>query len=127
MWQRAFEKIPDLVKERVGVVLSENTDLVMQCSTTITSTSTTLKNLYIGTEYHESYSTNIYSDQTEKMDRLFKTYITPQLKDIYHPAILQEWKLNIDAKEYEKNMLHYSKPSKKNLIVLTSLNTGHSQ
>ena len=36
------------------------------------------------------------------MDRLFKTYITPQLKEIYHPAILQEWKLNIDAKEYEK-------------------------
>ena len=33
-----LKKIPDLVKERVGVVLSENTDLVMQCSTTITST-----------------------------------------------------------------------------------------
>ena len=98
-----MKKIPDLVKERVGVVLSENTDLVMQCSTTITSTSNMLKNLYIGTQYHSSYSTNIYSYQTEEMDRLFKTYITPQLKQIYHPAILQEWKLNIDAKEYEKN------------------------
>ena len=80
---------------------TENTDLVMQCSTTITSTSSTLKNLYIGTQYHSLYLTNIYSDQTEKMDRLFKTYITPQLKEIYHPEILQEWKLNIDAKEYE--------------------------
>ena len=79
-------------------MLSENTNLVMQCSTTITSTSTTLKNLYIGTQYHSSYSTNIYSDQTEIMDKLFKTYITPQLKVIYHPEILQEWKLNIDAK-----------------------------
>ena len=47
-----LKKIPDLIKERVGVELSENTDLVMQCSTTITSTSTTLKNLYIGTQYH---------------------------------------------------------------------------
>ena len=45
------------------------------------------------------------------MDRLFKTYITPQLKDIYHPAIIQEWKLNIDAKEYEKNILICRKPS----------------
>ena len=80
MWLRAFEKKSDLVKERVGVVLSENTDLVMQCSTTITSTSTTLKNLYIGTQYHSLYSTDNYSDQTEKMDRLIKTYITPQLK-----------------------------------------------
>ena len=77
----------------------------MQCSTTITSTSTTLKNLYIGTQYHESYSTDIYSNQTEEMDRLFKTYNTPQLKEIYHPEILQEWKLNIDAKEYEKIFL----------------------
>ena len=51
------------------------------------------------------------SDQTEKMDRLFKTYITPQLKEIYHPAILQEWKLNIDAAEYEKNMTLTNVPS----------------
>ena len=116
MRRRAFEKIPDLVKERVGAVLTENTDLVMKCSTTITSTSSTLKNLYIGTQYHSLYSTNIYSDQTEKMDRLFKTYITPQLKEIYHPVILQEWKLNIDAKEYEKNMLLCHVPSTKKRI-----------
>ena len=38
------------------------------------------------------------------MDRLFSTYITPQIKEIYHLAILQEWKLNIDSAEYEKNM-----------------------
>ena len=38
------------------------------------------------------------------MDRLFSTYITPQIKEIYHPAIIQEWKLNIYAAEYEKNM-----------------------
>ena len=65
-----LKKIPDLVKERVGAVKTENTDLVMQCITTITSTSTTLKNLYIGTQYHSLYSTNTYSDQTDKMDRL---------------------------------------------------------
>ena len=92
-------------------MLTENTDLVMLFSTTITSTSSTLKNLYIGTQYHSFYSTNIYSDQTEKMDRLFKTYITPQLKELYHPAILQEWKLNIDAAEYEKRMILFHVPS----------------
>ena len=73
MRQRAFEKIPDLFKERVGAVLTENTDLVMLCRTTITSTSSTLKNLYIGTQYHSLYSTNNYSDQTEEIDRLFRT------------------------------------------------------
>ena len=85
-------------------MLKENTDLVMLCRTTITSTSSTLKNLYIGTQYHSLYSTDNYNDQTEEMDRLFRTYITPQMKEIYHPEILQERKLNIDAAEYEKNM-----------------------
>ena len=124
-----LKKIPDLVKERVGAELSENTDLVIQCSTTITSTSTTLKNLYIGTQYHSLYSTNNYSDQTEKMERLFKTYIKPQLKEIYHPTFIQERKLNIDAKEYEKNMTltHVPSTKKKELIVLTILITGLSQ
>ena len=83
-------------------MLTENTDLVMLFRTTITSTSSTLKNLYIGTQYHSLYSTDNYNDQTEEMDRLFRTYITLQMKEIYHPAIIQEWKLNIDAAEYEK-------------------------
>ena len=65
-------KIPDLVKERFGAVLTENTDLVMLFRTTITSTSSTLKNLYIGTQYHPLYLTGNYSDKTEEMDRLFK-------------------------------------------------------
>ena len=38
------------------------------------------------------------------------------MKEIYHPAILQEWKLNIDAKEYEKHMLICRKPSSKKRI-----------
>ena len=38
------------------------------------------------------------------------------MKEIYHPAIPQEWKLNIDAKEYEKNMLICRKPSSKKRI-----------
>ena len=45
------------------------------------------------------------------MDRLFSTYVTPQIKEIYHPEIIQEWKLNIDAAEYEKNMTLSNVPS----------------
>ena len=47
------------------------------------------------------------------MDRLFSTYVTPQIKEIYHPAIIQEWNLNIDAAEYEKNMTISHVPSYK--------------
>ena len=45
------------------------------------------------------------------MDRLFSTYVTPQIKEIYHPAIIKERKLNIDDAEYEKNMTISHVPS----------------
>ena len=99
-----FKKLPLWVKDRVGAEVKVNSDLVMLCHTTITSTSYTLKKIYIGRYYHSSYSTDNYSDRKEAMDILFSTYVTPQIKEIYHPAIIQKWRLNIDAAEYEKNM-----------------------
>ena len=35
---------------------------------------------------------------------IFIAYVAPLLKDINNPALLQEWKLNLDAAEYEKHM-----------------------
>ena len=62
------------------------------------------------------------------MSNIFNTYITPQIKEINHPAILQEWKLNIDAAEYERNIAEKYKPSEKiKLIVLMITNTGQHQ
>ena len=62
------------------------------------------------------------------MSRLFITYVPPQMKEIYHPAIIQEWKLNIDAAEYEKYMTLSHVPSYlKKLIVLMISNTGLRQ
>ena len=46
------------------------------------------------------------------MNTIFSTYVAPQIKEIKHPALLQEWKLNIDAVEYENNMkADMNKPS----------------
>ena len=33
--------------------------------------------------------------------KIFSAYVEPLLKYINHPALLQEWKLNLDAAEYE--------------------------
>ena len=35
---------------------------------------------------------------------IFSTYDVTLLKDINHPTLLQEWKLNPDAAAYEKNI-----------------------
>ena len=37
--------------------------------------------------------------------KIFSAYVVPLLKDINHPALLQEWKLNIDAAEYEQILM----------------------
>ena len=50
------------------------------------------------------------------MSNILNTYVTPQIKEINHPAFLQEWKLNIDAAEYERNMAANMYPSEKNVI-----------
>ena len=69
----------------------------MLCYTTITSTSNTLKNLLINSNYHSSYSTETFNTNDEQMRKLFSTYVTPQIKEINHPSIIQEWKINIDV------------------------------
>ena len=35
---------------------------------------------------------------------IFSVYVVPLLKYINHPALLQEWKLNLDATSYERNI-----------------------
>ena len=55
--------------------------------------------MIIGTDYHLSYSTEKFNTEKEETRRLFSTYVTPQIKEINHLEIIQEWKLNIDAAE----------------------------
>ena len=51
------------------------------------------------------------------MSTIFSTHVTLKIKEINHPAFLQEWKLNIDTEEYEKNMrFNIYKPSEKKKI-----------
>ena len=45
------------------------------------------------------------------MSNIFNTYVTPKIREVNHPSFLQEWKLNIDATEYERNMAEKYKPS----------------
>ena len=60
---------------------------------------------------------------------IFSEYVEPLLKDINHPALIQEWKLNLDAADYERNIdANMYKPSeKRNLIVMIVTRTGQHQ
>ena len=48
------------------------------------------------------------------MVTIFSTYVTPEIKEINHPELLQEWKLNLYAAKYETKMkANMYKPSGK--------------
>ena len=48
-------KLPNEVKFRIHAEDTDNSDKFMICSTTIPSTSNTLKNLAVNTSFHSSY------------------------------------------------------------------------
>ena len=50
-----LEKLPNEVKQRIHAEDTDNSDKVMTCTTTITSTSNTLKNLVVNKSFHSYY------------------------------------------------------------------------
>ena len=105
---------PYQVKDRVNAELTVSSDKIMLCYTTIPPTSNILKNLLVNSNYHYSYTNQEFNDKKEEMFAIFSTYVAPQIKEINHPSLLQEWKLNLDAAEYKNNMkANMYKPSEK--------------
>ena len=53
-------------------------------------------------------------------------YLVPIMENLDYPALIEEWKQNIDAAAYEKNLYQDLKlPSiKKKIIVMIKLNSG---
>ena len=92
-----MEKLPNEVKDRIHAEDTDNSDKVMIRSNTIPSTSNTLKNLAVNKNFHSYYIQREYNDKEEKRINIFSEYFEPLLKDINHPALLQERKLNLDA------------------------------
>ena len=71
----------------------------MICYTTIPSASNTLKNLLDNENSHSSYTNKEFNDIKEEMITIFGAYVAPQIKEIHNPALLQEWKLILDAED----------------------------
>ena len=81
---------------------SEN---IMTYTTSITSISNTLKKLLLQYNFHSSYNQTRYIGKEEIIHNIFSTYVEPLLNYINHTALVQEWKLNPDAPEYEKTLM----------------------
>ena len=90
-------KLPNEVKDRIHAEETDNSDKVMTCTTTISSTSNKLKNLAANRGFHSSYIRREFNDKKDMIINIFGAYVVPLLKDINHTALIQERKLNLDA------------------------------
>ena len=109
-------KFSNEVKDIIHAEDTENSDKVMICSTTIPSTSNTLKNLAVNKKFHSSYIQIEYNDKKETVINIFSEYFEPLLKDINHISLLQEWKLNLYTAEYDINIdANLYKPSERKI------------
>ena len=61
-----LKRLTSLVKDIVGAEGTINPDKVMPCYTTIPSTSNTLKNLLVNSNYHSSYTNQEFNDKKNK-------------------------------------------------------------
>ena len=110
-------KFPNEIKQIIHAEEIDNSEKVMACINTISSTSNTLKNLVVNKSFHSSYIQIEFNDKKKIIINIFVAYVVPLLKDINHSALFQEWKLNIDAELYEINIdANMSKPSDKKEI-----------
>ena len=77
---------------------------VMTCNTTIPSISNTLKKLLLQYDLNSLYNQTKYIGEEEIIHNIFSTYVEPLLNYINHPALVQEWKLSLDAPAYNTNL-----------------------
>ena len=118
-------RIANEAKQRIHAMNMHYSDYVMTWTTAITSISNTLKKLLLHSYLHLSYIQIIYNGKEEIINNIFSAYVEPLLNHVNRPALVQEWKLNIDAAAYEKVDAKVNRPSDKNkLIVVIARRTG---
>ena len=101
-YSNKLSRIENKSKQRIHDIDMHDSDYIMTCTTWITSISNTLKNLCIQSDLYSYYIQTIYNGKEEIINNIFSPYVETLLDDINYPALLQEYRLNIDAKAYEK-------------------------
>ena len=75
-----LEKLPSEVKDKIYAEVTDHSEKVVICSTTITSTSNTLKNLFVDAISRSSYIQNEFNDKKDMIIIIFIAYSVPLIK-----------------------------------------------
>ena len=101
--------LPNDVKLRLYVIDQLETYFVMAKNIEISSIANTIKQLHIQKNMHLLYQQDFYKDKQKEIYKLFIEKLVPIMDYLYQPALIEEWKQNIDAADYEKNQNQYVK------------------
>ena len=96
-------KITNLSKQTIHAEEAHNSNYIMICIKTIPYISNNPTS-FSYSSLHSYYIQTEFNDTEEIINNTFITYVEPLLIYINHPALIQEWKLNIHAAAYEKKI-----------------------
>ena len=86
------------VRQLIHAVNMLDSDYLMIRSTVITSVTNTTKNIYLSATILNELNSTYYDDKNDPFEILFQQYTASAVKNIYHPAIIEENKANTDNK-----------------------------
>ena len=77
---KQFRKLPSEIEDRIDADVTDNSDKVTICSTTISSTSNTLNKLLVNTSPSSSYIQKQFNDKKEEIINILSAYVAPLIK-----------------------------------------------
>ena len=96
-----MSSVPNDVKLRIHAINKQKIYYVMACYTKISSVANTKNKFYILSNFHYVYQQKFYHDKQEIIEK-YIWILYSLIKNIDHPELIQEWKQNIDAVDYEQ-------------------------
>ena len=96
--------LPNDVKLRINMINQLDTYYTMVKKRAISAVTNNIKQMHIQKNVHIINKQDFYKNKEKEIYELFLEYIVTVMDDLDHHALIKEWKQNLDASAYEKNL-----------------------
>ena len=90
------------MKLTINLIKQLYTDYVLVKNKAIYAVANTIKQFHIHKNMYIIYKQNLYNNKEKEVYYLFPEYLVPVMDDPDYPALIEEWKQNLDASYNEK-------------------------
>ena len=103
-YSKKLSILPNDTELRIHVVDQIETYFIMAKNTEISSVANTIKKWHIQSNFNLIYQQDLYKDKQKEIYDSFIEYLVSVMYDPDIPALIEEWKQNLDAADYEKKL-----------------------